>query len=102
MTENNGSQEHSTAPDFNAAIAQAQADGNFDFVLETAKKSKAMLVNFREAILSASFPGRDSAHIAMGVNFLDGMIRNAEQQLAMLKQTAKATKEAIDAAGDAA
>lgn len=83
--------------DFNAQVAQAQETGNFNVVLDTAMKSKKMLVEFRDAVRNAPFDGKDCASVAMGLNFLDNMVNNASQQLAMLKQTAKATMEAIKA-----
>lgn len=99
MSDQNGSQEHSTAPDYNQAMIQARETGDFDFVLKTAKDSKKMLEDFRDAILRSRFEGRDSTALAMGLNFITSMVQNATQQLAALKQTAKATQDAIKAGG---
>jgi hypothetical protein len=100
MESGNGSQEPLPGQDFNSAVSAAQQSGDFDFVLQTAKSSKKMLVDFREAVLMASFHGSQSAAVAMGLNFLDGMIRQAESQLQFLKETAQATREALEACGD--
>ena len=92
--ETNGSQGPSPAPDFNDAVQQAQTSGDYDFVIETAKKSKKMLVDFHSAILSTQFSGREVASDAMGINFLENMIRQTENHLQMLRQTANAIKTA--------
>lgn len=97
MQESNGSQGPSIAPsgpDFNAELSKAQASGDFDFVLTTARNSHRMLVDFREAVLTATFTGRDAQTIAVGLQFLGKMIENSASQLQMLKLTEKASREA--------
>lgn len=98
MQESNGSQGPSHAPDFNQELQQAQATGDFDFVLETAKKSHKMLLDFRDVVKNASYSGSDAPAVAMGLNFLENMIANSASQLNTLKQTEKATREALKAA----
>lgn len=99
MESKNGNQGPSNAPDFNAALANAQRTGDFEYVLRTAKDTSKMLRDFRDGILAASYPGVYSRPIAMGLNFLDNMVIQADGQLAALKQTAKTTKEALEATG---
>jgi hypothetical protein len=94
----NGNTPPAPAVDFAQEMRKAQSSGDFDFVMSTAKQSQKMLVDFKEAIESASFDGRSSAAIAMGLNFLVNMIAQATQQVKLLKQTAQATREAIKAA----
>ena len=84
-----------SAPNFQAEFHKAQASGNYDFVLKTAKDSERMLREFRAAILAASFPGRESGPIAMGVNFLDKMLDQALGQVNALKRAEKESREAL-------
>lgn len=87
----------STAPDFNSAYRKAQVTGDFDFVLDTAKKSHKMLIDFRDSVRSAKFPGADSQSVALGLNFLEQMIASAAAQLAALKNSEKQTTAALKA-----
>jgi hypothetical protein len=95
------SQEQLKEPDFNEELRRAQATGDFDFVLETAKQSSLMLRDFRAAILNAKFLGRESGSIAMGVNFLDKMIQQSSAQFDVLKRAEKETREALKQAAAA-
>ncbi len=99
MQGSNGSQGPSHAPsgqpDFGAELRNAQQTGDFEFVLNTAKGSHKMLVDFRHAVRNAKFPGDVSQAVAMGLNFLDNMIVQASGQINALKQAAKATNEAM-------
>lgn len=99
MSENNGSQGPSTAPDYNAALGIAHETGDYDFVLKTALQSRKMLIDFRDAVFSSPFNGNHCAAVAMGLNFLENMISQASGQIDSLKRAAKATQEAIKAAG---
>lgn len=102
MTEQNGSQGPSNeplAPDFNHELNQARTTGDFDFVLHTAKQSDRMLREFRDAVMRASFPGRDTGPVAMGVNFLDKMIEQSAGQLNALKRAEKESKAALKVVG---
>ena len=85
----------SDAPDFNQELKNAQASGDFDFVLDTAKKSHRMLTDFEDAIKRASYAGKDAAAIAMGLQFLANMIANSAGQVAALKQAEKQTQAAM-------
>lgn len=95
MPESNAPQEQSPAPDFNEDIKAAQQTGDFNYVLDTAKKSHRMLVDFRDAIHAAVYPGKIAPAIAMGLNFLENMIANSANQLTALKQAEKETREAL-------
>jgi len=66
-------------------------------VINTAKASHKMLVDLRDAIRHATFPGTDSMAIAQGLNFVDNLIANAAGQVNALKQTERATQEALKA-----
>jgi len=101
MQEKNGSQGPSTehSPDFNQELGRAQQTGDFNFVMQTARNSHKMLVDLKDAILRASFPGRDCVPVAMGLNFISNMIGQASVQLQMLKQTEKETRNALKANG---
>ena len=100
MESENGNQGPSPAPDFSAAIDQAKDTGDFNFVLNTAKQSYKMMVDFRDAVLRAQYAGRDSTAIAMGLNFLNSMVNQASTQLNVLKQTEKATQDALKSQKD--
>src|ERR1041385_8488511 len=93
----NGQPAPSNVPDFNRELQKAQATGDFDFVLETAKQSHKMLLDFRDAIQEASFQGRKSAVVATGLNFLENMITQSAGNMNALKQTERATREAMKA-----
>lgn len=102
MTELNGNQpEQSPAPsgpDFNQEVRNAQMSGDYDFVLDTAKKSHAMLVDFRDTVKRATFLGKDAACIAQGLNFLENMVAQSASQIDGLKRAEKQTREQIKAA----
>lgn len=102
MPGSNGSQGPSHAPsgqpDFNAELRQAQATGDFEYVLNTAKASQKMMVDFRDAIRGSSFEGRFVTAVAQGLSFLENMVVQASGQVNALKQAAKATNEAMKAA----
>ena len=97
MQGSNGSQAPSQGPDFNLELRRAQQTGDFKFVINTAKASHKMLVDLRDAIRHATFPGTDSMAIAQGLNFVDNLIANAAGQVNALKQTERATQEALKA-----
>jgi hypothetical protein len=89
--------EQSSEPlaDFGKALDDARTTGDFDFVLDTAKKSHQMLLDFRDAVQDADFKGRQSAPVAQGLNFIDNMINQANQassQLEALKRASKAAR----------
>lgn len=88
----------SHGPDFNQELKNAQQTGDFDFVLDTAKKSHRMLTDFETAIKHASFQGDEAAAVAMGLQFLANMIANSAGQINALKQAEKQTREAMRAA----
>lgn len=101
MPDSNEPQEPSTAPsgpDFNQEVNKAQATGDFDFVLETAKKSREMISSFRDAVLRASYPGRDAGPIAQGLQLLDTMVAQSAANIEGLKRAEKQTKEQMRAA----
>jgi hypothetical protein len=101
MQDSNESQEQSTersAPDFGAEIRNAQQTGDFDFVLDTAKKSKEMLTGFRDTVQRGTYPGRDADVIAQGLNFLDNMVAQAAAQIDGLKRAEKQMKAQMKAA----
>ena len=97
MQESNGSQAPSQGLDFNQAFRKAKVTGDFDFVLDTAKKSHKMLLDFRNVVCHAKFAGADAHSVAMGLNFLENMIANSAGQLSALKQTEKETRDAMKA-----
>lgn len=97
MQEQNGSKGPLHAPDFNQDLREAQRTGDFDYVLETAKKTHQMFLDFRNAIKQAQYRGADAHAIAMGLNFLENMINNSSGQLGALKQAEKQTREALKA-----
>lgn len=84
-------------PDFNQELRNAQKTGDFDFVLDTAKKSHRMLTDFRDAVRGASYSGATAPAISMGLNFLENMISNSAGQISALKQAEKQTREALKA-----
>lgn len=83
---------------FNDAFQEAQATGDFSFVLKTARDSERMLRDFRQAVLTASFAGRDSFAIGTGLNFLESLIVQSAAQVKNIGRTEKETREAIKAA----
>lgn len=85
----------SGVPDFRQELRNAKATGDFDFVIETAKKSHRMLLDFRDAICGGSFDGKYASALAMGLNFLENMIGSAAAQVTGLKNAEKQTREAI-------
>lgn len=93
--ESNDMPEQSPERDFKKDLQMAQSTGDFDYVLDTARKSHKMLTDFRDAIRTAEFPGKETAAVAIGLNFLDNMIANASGQLNALKQAEKQTREAL-------
>ena len=98
MLESNGSQGPSHAPsgpDFNAEFRQAQETGDYDFVLRTAHQSHKMLLDLRDAVKAAMYPGRSAQAIAMGLNFIENMIGQAAGQLSALRQAEKQTRDAL-------
>ncbi len=98
MQESNELPVQSPAPDFNEKLKEAQNTGDFDFVLETSKRSHKMLIDFRDCIARAEYPGKDCPAISMGLNFIENMIQNSAGQISALKQTEKQTREAMKAA----
>lgn len=86
------------APDFSQEIRKAESTGDYDFVLETARESHKMFLNFRDAILSAQYTGKQSHAIALGLNFLDNMVSNSQAQIDGLKKAEKQTRDAMKAA----
>lgn len=91
---NNGS-----APvDFGKEMRQAQATGDFDFVLNTAKNSHRMLLDFRDVIAEARYAGKHATAIAMGLNFLENMISQSAGQISALKRAEKESEQAMKAA----
>lgn len=86
--------------DFAQELRRAQQTGDYEFVVTTAKQSHKMLVDFKAAVENATFEGRDSAHVAMGLNFVSNMIVQAANQVKLLKQTAQATRDALKTAED--
>lgn len=85
-------------PDFNAKLKEAQANGDYDFVMNTAKQSHRMLVDFQDVIAKAQFQGRDAQIVAMGLNFIINMIGQSAGQLQALKRAEKESKEAVKSA----
>lgn len=103
MQESNGSepQAPSTAPsgrDFGNDLKHAQMSGDYEFVIDTARKSHALLIDFRETIKRSQFPGKEAATIAQGLNFLENMILQSSSQLEGLKRAEKQAREQIKAA----
>ena len=98
MEPSNGNRAPSQGQDFNRALSEAQQSGDFEFIFQTAKDSDKMLRDFKQAVLTSSFFGRDTRAIAMGLQFLDNMITQSANQLEQLKRTEKVTREAIKAA----
>ena len=101
MAEQNDQPEPSTeplAPDFEKHFRQAQATGDFEYVMNTAKQSDRMIRDFRAAVMNAQFPGRESGPVAMGINFLDKMIQQSAGQMNALKRAERESKDAVKAA----
>lgn len=103
MTDSNetSGQSQEPLPDFRNEFQKAQVTGDYDFVLDTARKSYGMLVDFKKAIEEATIPGRDSTAVAMGLNFLTNMIAQASGQVQAFKRAEKESKEAIKASSKA-
>lgn len=93
----NGSQGQLNAPDFERDLRQAQSTGDFDFVIETAKKSHRLMTDFYAVIENATFSGKDVETVAMGLRFMAKMIENSASQINGLKQAERATREALKA-----
>lgn len=82
-------------PDFNSDLRDAQSTGDYDLILERARESHKVFVNFNDAIKRATYLGSDCQAVAVGLNMLQTMIQTSTNQIAMLKQSAKAQKEAL-------
>lgn len=57
--------------------------------VQQVKDTRDMLVGFREAILEASFAGKHSRNVAMGLEFLNNMVNQAHRDLDAVKAQEK-------------
>lgn len=93
----NGSQAPLHAPDFNNAVNEARQSGDFDFVIKTAKETHRAMVDFRNAVAEAKFPGSQAACVAIGLNIISNFIAQADAQVQGFKRMEKETRDALNA-----
>lgn len=67
---------------------------NAEFQLKMARDSYMMLIEFRDAVDAAQFPGSHAKWVAMGLNFLENMINQSHAQLEVMKRLAREGKKA--------